>query len=118
MNCKDADVLLHALIDNELDASHAREVEEHLAGCPRCTLELQHHREMHRHLSSPELRYVAPQALRQRIEKSLPLSRPITPNRRTLFKGIAIRSAVSASMAATVMLFMMSRGQEERLLGD
>ena len=27
MNCDEAEILLHALIDGELDASHAREVE-------------------------------------------------------------------------------------------
>ena len=118
MNCEDADILLHALIDNELDAGHAREVEAHLAGCPRCTSELQQHREMRRHLSSPELRYVAPQALRSRIENSLPLSRPVTTERRTLLKGFAMGSVVSAAMAASVMLLVTSRGQNERLLGD
>src|SRR4051812_33055874 len=119
MNCEDTDLLLHALIDNELDASHAREVEEHLAGCPRCTLELQQHREMRRRLLSPELRYTAPQALRRRIENSLPLSlsRPVTPDRRTLLKGFAMGSIVSAAMAASVMLFVTSHGQNERLLG-
>ena len=28
MTCDEAEILLHALIDGELDASHAREVEE------------------------------------------------------------------------------------------
>ena len=36
MTCDEAEVLLHALIDGELDAGHAREVESHIAGCPRC----------------------------------------------------------------------------------
>ena len=31
MTCEEAGVLLHALIDGELDAGHAREVEAHLA---------------------------------------------------------------------------------------
>ena len=36
MTCDEAEVLLHALIDGELDAGHAREVEDHIAGCPGC----------------------------------------------------------------------------------
>ena len=36
MTCDEAEILLHALIDGELDAGHAREVESHIAGCPRC----------------------------------------------------------------------------------
>ena len=35
MTCEEAEILLHALIDGELDAGHAREVEDHIAGCPR-----------------------------------------------------------------------------------
>jgi len=33
MTCDEAEILLHALIDGELDAGHAREVEDHIAGC-------------------------------------------------------------------------------------
>ena len=34
MTCDEAEILLHALIDGELDASHAREVEAHIASLP------------------------------------------------------------------------------------
>ena len=40
MNCEEASVLLHALIDGELDAGHAREVEAHIATCPGCAAQL------------------------------------------------------------------------------
>ena len=33
MNCAESEVLIHALIDGELDAGHAREVEAHVATC-------------------------------------------------------------------------------------
>jgi anti-sigma factor RsiW len=36
MNCEETSVLLHALMDGELDAGHAREVEAHIAACPGC----------------------------------------------------------------------------------
>ena len=36
MTCDEAEILLHALIDGELDAGHAREVEAHLATCAKC----------------------------------------------------------------------------------
>ena len=42
MTCDEADVLLHALIDGELDAGHAHEVESHIAGCPRCAAAADH----------------------------------------------------------------------------
>ena len=44
MTCDEAEILLHALIDGELDAGHAREVEQHVAGCPRCAAALADYR--------------------------------------------------------------------------
>ena len=40
MKCDEANVMMHALIDGELDAGHAREVESHIAGCDVCAREL------------------------------------------------------------------------------
>ena len=36
MNCAECEILVHALIDNELDAGHARDVEAHVASCTVC----------------------------------------------------------------------------------
>jgi len=36
MTCAETEILLHALLDGELDAGHARDVEAHLEGCPHC----------------------------------------------------------------------------------
>ena len=36
MKCDESEVMLHALIDGELDAGHARDVEAHVAACPGC----------------------------------------------------------------------------------
>ena len=46
MTCDEAELLLHALIDGELDAGHARDVENHVAGCPRCAARSRDYREM------------------------------------------------------------------------
>ena len=46
MTCDEAEVLLHALIDGELDAGHARDVETHIAGCQHCAAALSDYREM------------------------------------------------------------------------
>ena len=60
MTCDEAEILLHALIDGELDAGHAREVEDHVAGCPRCTARSPHYREMSQAIAGADLRYTAP----------------------------------------------------------
>ena len=46
MTCDEAEILLHALIDGELDAGHARDVESHVAGCPRCAALLRDYKAM------------------------------------------------------------------------
>jgi anti-sigma factor RsiW len=46
MTCDEAEILLHALIDGELDAGHVREVEDHVASCARCAAALAAYREM------------------------------------------------------------------------
>ena len=62
MTCDEAEILLHALIDDELDAGHAREVEAHIASCPGCAAEFAAYREMQRGLADADLRYTAPAA--------------------------------------------------------
>jgi len=46
MKCDEAEILLQALIDGELDAGHAREVEAHVATCAKCGALLTDYREM------------------------------------------------------------------------
>ena len=55
MTCEEALVLVHALADGELDVVHAREVEAHIAGCPRCAAEFAAAREMRQVLRAEPL---------------------------------------------------------------
>jgi len=110
MTCDEAETLLHALIDGELDAGHAREVEDHIAGCPRCAADLAVYREMSKAVAAADLRYTAPLALRRRIEASLPQATP-APNRRAVLRGFAMGSAVSA-MAATGLVAIVLRNDD------
>ena len=76
MTCDEAEILLHALLDDELDAGHIRDVETHVADCPRCAAALADYREMSKAFAGTEMRYAAPAALRERIEASLPRAVP------------------------------------------
>ena len=110
MTCDEAEILLHALIDGELDAGHARAVEDHIAGCPRCAAQLRAYREMSKAVAGADLRYAAPPELRRRIEASLPQAR--VPNRRAVLRGFAFGSAVSA-IAATGLVAIILRSDDE-----
>ena len=120
MTCDEADVLLHALIDGELDAARARDAEAHVAGCQRCATELRQFREMRHAMTGASLRFVAPAALRSRIEAAIPVpaARASQPSRRFLLQGFAFGTALSAAAAAGVVLFVIRSGEDERLLGD
>src|ERR1700744_2597742 len=104
MTCDEAEVLLNALLDGELDAGHAREVEQHVATCPRCTSTLAAYRQMSGPVGSSDMRSTAPASLRARIEAALPKELPANvtpmPTRRGILRGFAMGSAASA-IAAT-----------------
>ena len=113
MTCDEAEILLHALIDSELDASHAREVEAHLATCTKCSAAARDYCEMKKAIAQGGLRYTAPPELRRRIEASLPQAQ--APTRRTLLKGFAMGSAVSAIAASGLFALVLRGDDEERL---
>jgi anti-sigma factor RsiW len=116
MNCDEAEILLHALIDGELDASHAREVEAHLATCPKCTALLKDYREMSKVIAEAGPRYTAPPALRRRIEAALPQARE--PSRRSVLKGFAMGSAVSAIAATGLVAIVLRNDDEARIQSE
>jgi anti-sigma factor RsiW len=124
MTCDEAEILIHALIDNELDASHACEVEAHIATCPRCTAELAAYRQMREAMTKADLRYTAPESLRRRLDAALPKPVPapapatnVTPlaSRRSVLRGFAMGSALSA-LAATGLFAIVLRSDDQQLI--
>jgi anti-sigma factor RsiW len=123
MICENTQILLHALIDSELDAGHAREVEVHLASCPHCTAQLRDYRTMHEAMAGPGMCYRAPESLRRRIESAppavaLPAPRARATGRRILFRGFAMGSVVSTALAACLVLFVVQTKDDQRIVGD
>jgi anti-sigma factor RsiW len=135
MNCSEAEVLIHALIDGELDAGHARDVEAHVATCPDCARKLAAFRELRRTMSVADLKEKAPASLRARIEAALPL--PPAParatgavvvpapvlaarrfNRRFFVGGFALGTALSGAVAATLVLGVLNDDRQQRIAGE
>ena len=110
MTCDEAEILIHALIDGELDAGNTRAVEDHVAGCPRCAAQLDAYREMSKMIAGADVRYKAPLELRRRIEAALPQTRE--PSRRAVLRGFAMGSVVSA-IAATGLVAIVLRSDDE-----
>lgn len=129
MNCGDCETLIHALIDGELDAGHTRDVEAHVADCAGCAEKLKTFRAMHQAMTAANLKDKAPAALRGRIEAMLPMPaaqasaeiiRPkqfVQPSRRSFFGGFAVGTALSAVIAATLVLGVF-RSDQNRTVAD
>lgn len=119
MTCSEAEILLHALLDGELDAGNARDVEAHVQLCPQCGPQLAGYRELQRTMQVAQLRFTAPARLRRRIDEAIP-ARPAarTSSRRSVLKGFVMGTALSTAMAATVLVAIVRPDQDQRLLGD
>jgi anti-sigma factor RsiW len=115
MTCDEAEILLHALMDGELDAGHAREVEEHIAGCAACAAKLAAYREMSQAIATANIKYTAPLALRRRIEASLPQPQVQPPSRRAVLRGFAMGSAVSAIAATGLVAIVLRDDDRQRI---
>src|SRR5215216_6756367 len=116
MTCAEAETLLHALIDGELDAGHARQIEAHAAQCRRCTAQLLSYRSLRQALQGADLRYTAPAALRRNIDRSFP-SEALT-NRRMFLKGLGVGGLLSAAAAASVALVTLNQESEESIVTE
>jgi anti-sigma factor RsiW len=121
MTCAESELLVHGLLDGELDAGHAREIETHLTTCPRCATQFDGYRQMREVMSSAQLRLMAPPGLRRRIEAALPaMAPPKAPpavNRRSMLQGFAMGAALSA-MAATLVIGVIAPGHDQGVLGE
>jgi anti-sigma factor RsiW len=127
MNCAECEILLHALIDGELDAGHARDVEAHVAACTGCAEKLEAFRAMRATMAEAGLRERAPASLRSRIEAILPAAPAarviaprqfLRPSRRSFFGGFAAGTALSAALAASLVLTIVRSDQEQSTAGE
>ena len=118
MTCDEAEILLHALLDRELDAGNAREVEAHVENCRRCGPQLRDYRELQQAMPIAQLRDTAPTSLRRRIEKALPAAPRLASSRRAVLKGFGMGAALSTAMAASFVIVVLRTDQDERVLGD
>ena len=126
MNCAECEVLLHALIDGELDAGHARDVEAHVATCSRCAEKLKAFRAIREVMAAADLKEKAPTHLRKRIDAALPSSSAQiiepqefrAPSRRMFFGGFATGAALSAAVAATLMVTVFTGNQQQTIADE
>ena len=129
MNCAESEVLIHALIDGELDAGHAREVEAHVATCPACADKLETFRAMRAAIAAAEMKEKAPAHLRRRVEAALTAPAGSATgrfgtwlagraSRRSFLGGFAVGTAVSAAAAASIAIAVLGTGDDRRIASE
>ncbi|HZZ35937.1 MAG TPA: anti-sigma factor, partial [Caulobacteraceae bacterium] len=103
----DKQLLLNALVDGELDAGHALDLEAHIQACPSCAEALAQLRAVKSALSEPALAYAAPPAFRQRALEALE-EEMTPPRRRRGFEGWFAGGSLAAVAASLVLLAVMA----------
>ena len=71
MTCDQAQPLLSAYVDRELDITRSLETEAHVRECNRCSATLQQHEALRSALSAASLAFVPPTGLERRVRKAL-----------------------------------------------
>jgi anti-sigma factor RsiW len=110
--CPDKELLLHALVDGELDAGNALALESHVAGCPGCAAELAAIREVKARLAARPLGYTAPAGFLDRLDAAIAAeTQPPRLRRRAGPPGWLLGGGVGAlggAIAASLALFALA----------
>lgn len=123
MDCKQAQELMSAHVDGELDAATALQMERHIAGCAACGEALAQQLELRAVITEHATRYTAPAHLKHRIRTALEAERP-RPRPRALkpwpwqWINLAIAGASTAAFAVTLALYLGQPSSGERLEQD
>jgi anti-sigma factor RsiW len=116
MTCNEADILIHAVVDDEL--AHADSVAAHLENCRRCAALLGAYRELRQVMAAAQLRFVAPADLRGRIEDAVASAPMYALVRRAMLKGFAAGAAATGAIAAILAISIIRMDRDHRVLGD
>ena len=114
--CRDKRLLLHGLLDGELDAANSLKCEAHLRECAGCAAEFARLRALWTQLRTPGVSFQAPPSLRARIEAAATIARarvglplkPLAP--RTALRrqrGVSWGWAASVSALAAALAFIL-----------
>jgi anti-sigma factor RsiW len=107
--CADREMLIHGLLDGELDAVNTLACETHLMSCSACNDQFVRLRALRAAIAAPGVAQPAPAGLRTRIEAAVeaPSPRPIPPPRRIAsWAAPGALGAVGASLAAGLALIV------------
>jgi anti-sigma factor RsiW len=103
MTCDDARLLVHAYLDDELDAAQSAAMARHLQDCAACAASYEAHERLRKSLAQPGLYQRAPDALRERWSPSQLSPAPALPASGRPRRG-PLAYAMAAGFAAALLL--------------
>jgi anti-sigma factor RsiW len=104
--CPDKELLLHALVDGELDAGNGLALEAHVATCAGCAAELEAIRAGKAKLKAAPVAYAAPQGFLDRLDGALAEAEAPPPSpRRAVRPDTWVMSGAVGALAASLALF-------------
>ncbi len=116
MDCKQAEALLDAYLDNELDPIHAADVDAHLRACPRCAALLNQKKSLQQVLRAHLPYHTAPLSLRRALSKN---RAPVNArNWKLLSTALAACLFVSIGALAWSLATRRPAGAPDALLAD
>jgi anti-sigma factor RsiW len=66
-SCAEWDAMIHGFLDDELDAVHSLQLEQHLAGCPHCTYQLERFQALKQVVAQKGVRWQTPDHVRAQV---------------------------------------------------
>jgi anti-sigma factor RsiW len=122
MMCDDAGLLLHAYLDDELDAASSAAMARHLDECAACRARYETYAIMQKALSEPSLYHRAPDALRARWTTPPAKAAVVTlPTRRRTPLALATAAGFAAAMlisAPAWLHWLPSRGANDAVIAQ
>jgi anti-sigma factor RsiW len=110
--CDEARLLLHGLLDGELDAANAMRCETHLAGCPACASVYAETAALQDRVRAADPHYSAPPGLAARVARSLAAVEGRPGWRRLRWPGWTLGGGAAALAASLLILLMVPRGPD------
>ena len=123
MSCAELRVLLHGVLDHELDLADAVRVETHMQTCHDCTAEYRRQEALRAAIRRPEPRYRAPHDLRARVitairwQTDLSCRAPWWRGAVTGWMGTGVSLALAASLLFVVAMPGEQAIQQELISG-
>ena len=116
MRCDEAQNLLDAHVDGELDLVHSLAIDEHLAACPECAARKERVIALRGAIASAAPRYTAPPALAARLAASVSKPALVPPHRPAIWRWLAIAASllVAAALGWQLSSWQSGRSSTER----